>query len=76
MPKECGMQVPRQDTDTNALGCGIHLCTAANPIWRVTGNEGGSIVHSQPQIEGQRVWRKAAPVVQTRKYRFFFITNT
>jgi hypothetical protein len=40
-PRQCGMQVPRQDTATNALGW-IHLCTAdaAIPIWKVIELEG------------------------------------
>lgn len=43
IPKERGMQVPRQDAATNALNAGMHLCTAdaAKPIWKVTEQEGG-----------------------------------
>lgn len=41
----------------------------------MTEQEGESTVHPQPQTEGQRVWRKAVPVVHTRKYRFFIIIN-
>lgn len=74
MPKEYEMQVPRKDASTNALDAGPFSALPMQPnlSGRWLNRRGKSIVHPQPQIEGQRVWRKAAPVVHTRKYRFIF----